>query len=720
MFDQNGQPFTGAPVTFSVASGGGTVSGATATTATGGTARPTQWVLGQTAGPNTLVARSTGLPDLTFSATATPGAVTRLLLTAGGTSSDVGVVAPTFTVRVADAFSNVVAEAGRVITVTTPTTGVALAGTSATTDTTGTARFTALVLRGTAGAVTLRFGSGTLPAADATITLRPGAPATVTSTAFTAFSSGVALTTAPTARLVDESGNPAPRAGVQVTVAATSPAYTVTNGTATTDSTGLAAFPNFTVAGPVGSFSLSVTPAGGTALTRTATMSAGPSSRVVIRPPAPTTATSGTALSPAPVLQLVDAQGNEATAPSRAVRVTVASSTGGTAFLSSDTVRTDANGRATFTGLAIVAPAGTVTLRFTALGGDGSAVTMPVTVSGGTVPAITLDSAQVSFSGTAYLASPSARTVGVSNAGTGTLSGLTASVATGAAWLAATLNQSTAPATLTLTPTITGLAAGTYSTTVTVSSTVAASVTLPVTLTLGAPSVGTVRYGTTTQNVYEVDLAASVQPPTTVTGSGGADLSGLPRTYTSRAPSVATVDSTGRVTGVANGQTFVILEVAGSTLVDSVLVNVTKGATQPVLRAAVLRYDLTSSSTVSYTLTLDLRGRSLTGANLSVTWPFDFFTGFLAFSSFSPNTALGGALSVNSTLAAGNGVLRLGIASSTPLTGVVTLGTLTMTVPTSRAGRSGRLSLLGTELLDGSLADFTTAASLLTYQLVVR
>lgn len=721
MLDQNDKPFAGAEVTFSVTSGGGTVTGERATTGADGTARVGQWVLGQTAGANGLVARSSGLSDLSFTATAAPGPVARLVLASGGPAADVGATAPAFAIQVADQFNNVVPEAGRTVTVATSATGVTLSGTSATTDATGTARFAALVLRGPAGAVTLRFSSGTLPALDAPITLRPGAVATVTSSAFTTFASGVPLTTAPTARLVDESGNAVSRAGVPVTVAAANPAaYPVTNGTATTDSSGVATFPNLSVAGPVGSFTVTITPAGGTALARTATMTAGPSARVVVRSTAPTTGTSGVALSPAPVLQLTDAQGNEATAPSRAIRVAVASSTGGTAILSRDTVRTDALGRATFTGLEIVAAAGTVTLRFTALGADTAGVTLPITLSAGTTPVIARDSAQVSFSGTAFLASPAARTVRVTNGGVGTLGGLAASVGAGAPWLAATLDGTTAPATLTLTPTITGLAAGTYSATVTISGAAAASVTLPVTLTLAAPPVATVRYGTATQNVHELDVAGAVQPPSTVAGPAGEDLSALARTYTSRAPSVATVDATGRITGVAEGQTFVTLAVAGTTLMDSVLVNVTKGATQPVLRATVLRYDLTSSSTVTYALTLDLRGRSLTAANLSVTWPSDVFTGFLSFSSFTPGTGLGSALTVNSTLATSNGVLRLGIATGTPLTGAVSLGTMTMTVPSGRTGRSGRLSLLGTDLLDGSLADFTTATSLLTYQLVVR
>ena len=68
--DNLGQPVEGVIVTFSVTSGGGTVTGATAVTNAQGIATVGSWVLGDP-GDNTLVATVSGLPSVTFTAVAT-------------------------------------------------------------------------------------------------------------------------------------------------------------------------------------------------------------------------------------------------------------------------------------------------------------------------------------------------------------------------------------------------------------------------------------------------------------------------------------------------------------------------------------------------------------------------------------------------------------------------------------------------------------------------
>jgi hypothetical protein len=71
--DANDNPVEGIAVTFAVASGGGSVTGASATTNASGIAMVGSWTLGTTAGENTLTATSTGLTGspLTFTATGT-------------------------------------------------------------------------------------------------------------------------------------------------------------------------------------------------------------------------------------------------------------------------------------------------------------------------------------------------------------------------------------------------------------------------------------------------------------------------------------------------------------------------------------------------------------------------------------------------------------------------------------------------------------------------
>jgi hypothetical protein len=69
--DQKGAPVAGAVVTFTVTAGGGTVTGATATSNASGVATVGAWTLGTAPGANTLTAQSGSLPAVTFSACGT-------------------------------------------------------------------------------------------------------------------------------------------------------------------------------------------------------------------------------------------------------------------------------------------------------------------------------------------------------------------------------------------------------------------------------------------------------------------------------------------------------------------------------------------------------------------------------------------------------------------------------------------------------------------------
>ncbi len=84
--DAQGRPRVGVMVTFTVASGGGTVTGSPATTDADGLARPTSWRLGPSPGANTLTVTAPDVPPLTFRATGlAPGAptLTRTVLLSG-------------------------------------------------------------------------------------------------------------------------------------------------------------------------------------------------------------------------------------------------------------------------------------------------------------------------------------------------------------------------------------------------------------------------------------------------------------------------------------------------------------------------------------------------------------------------------------------------------------------------------------------------------------
>lgn len=125
-------------------------------------------------------------------------------------------------------------------------------------------------------------------------------------------------------------------------------------------------------------------------------------------------------------------------------------------------------------GLTTLPPAITVTL---------------IVIDASAAPSLQLSTSVLALS-TAIGTSPAAQTVQVLNAGGGTISGLSLSIAYGAGatgWLSTSaLSGGTVPATLTIRPVTTGLAAGSYSATVTVSGTNVASKTLTVALTVTA------------------------------------------------------------------------------------------------------------------------------------------------------------------------------------------------------------------------------------------
>ncbi|MBL8996099.1 MAG: Ig-like domain-containing protein [Gemmatimonadetes bacterium] len=142
------------------------------------------------------------------------------------------------------------------------------------------------------------------------------------------------------------------------------------------------------------------------------------------------------------------------------------------------------------TGLVTAVAPGTVAITASTGADSGSAV---ITVAPpAPSPVIGLAPTALAFDVVAGSPSPAAQQVAVTNTGTGTLSGLSATVTygTGATgWLASALDGTTAPATLTVTPATGALAAGTYTADVTVASSVpgVAPASVGVTLTVRAP-----------------------------------------------------------------------------------------------------------------------------------------------------------------------------------------------------------------------------------------
>src|SRR5207249_3252735 len=242
--DANGNPVGGVSVTFAVASGGGTVTPTTSvTTGANGIAAVTSWILGPTAGPNSLTATASGLTGspVTFTATGTTGAASSITLNAGNNQSATAgtTVATPASVIVRDANGNPVA--GVSVTFAVASGGGTVSPTApVTTNASGIAAVTSWTLGPTAGPNSL----------TATATGLAGSPVTFTATgtagaaATLAKSSGDNLTGQVATRLqtphivLVSDANSNPVAGVTVTWAAASGGGSVDPAASTTDVNG--------------------------------------------------------------------------------------------------------------------------------------------------------------------------------------------------------------------------------------------------------------------------------------------------------------------------------------------------------------------------------------------------------------------------------------------------------------------------------------------------
>lgn len=137
--DQNGSPMSGAPVSFSVVSGGGSVSGATVVTDGSGIATVGSWTLGPVTGANVLSASSGTLTSVAFTATSTAGAAASVARNGGDnqTATAGSAVAIPPSVLVKDANGNV--KPGASVTFAVVSGGGTITGATAVTNASGVA-----------------------------------------------------------------------------------------------------------------------------------------------------------------------------------------------------------------------------------------------------------------------------------------------------------------------------------------------------------------------------------------------------------------------------------------------------------------------------------------------------------------------------------------------------------------------------------------------------
>lgn len=262
-----GAAIPGAPVTFTVGVGGGSVTLPMATTDAQGEATTT-WRLGPTAGTQTVAAAlATGsLATITFSATATPdNPVVLVSLGGDGQVGPAGVALPVRpSVAVRDSFGNGIPGIPIAFAVTAGG-GIVVGPSVRATDDMGVAAVGDWIL-GPGGANELLAAAGgvTLTGNPATFTATsfpPGAPASIVVTDGDGQTglAGYPLNIAPGVRVLDAAGNPVQ--GVGVTFAVTSGGGSVAGPSSTTDLTGLARPGSWSI--QLGSNTLSATAAPG-------------------------------------------------------------------------------------------------------------------------------------------------------------------------------------------------------------------------------------------------------------------------------------------------------------------------------------------------------------------------------------------------------------------------------------------------------------------------
>jgi hypothetical protein len=370
--DGGGNAVPGVAVSWVIGAGGGSVTPATSTTDAAGQATAA-WTLGGTPGPNnTVSAVVSGIGVVEFSATAKAGAPARLSVRTQPSPNAVSGVALAQqpVIQLLDAGGNEATQGGVAVTVAINSGGGTLGGTlTRATDANGRATFTDLVISGAPGTRTLKFSASGFAAVT---------------------SAQITLAAAPTVTTITSDSPDPSRTGDAVTVQFTvsSASGTPTGSVQVKDGgdtcTG-------TLSGGQGSCSLTLNTTGDRTLTATYTgtngfgssndtephtVEAPPPPVLSLATPPPSEATSGLPLDPQPVVQLKTGDGDDlATA---GVTVTVAIQDGGP-LAGSVTAVTDAQGRATFSGLTITGDPGTRTLDFSAPGFVGVS-SSPITV----------------------------------------------------------------------------------------------------------------------------------------------------------------------------------------------------------------------------------------------------------------------------------------------------------------------------------------------------
>jgi adhesin/invasin len=350
--DAGGNPVSGASVTFA-ASAGSNVVGGTKTTDANGLAAPDGWQLGNAAQNYTLTATVGSLSAVVFTATARPGTVAQVAISAGNNQS--AVVGRTVTtepaVRVSDALNNPIAGVEVLFEVVSG--GGTAVGRRPVTNAQGIATVGGWTLGDDIGANSLRAtvqAAGTITGNPVIFnaTATPGTPTSITAISSTNQTAtvGTLVPVAPSVVIRDNRGNPV--SGITVSFSIGSGNGTVQNGTVVTSNAGIATVGGWTLGTIAGAQTLIARIANLPDVVFSATATAGAASVVQINSTqnlGNVVVAAGQGAASLPSVRVTDAAGN----PIAGVQVTFALGNNNSGTISGETQTTNASGVATLT-----------------------------------------------------------------------------------------------------------------------------------------------------------------------------------------------------------------------------------------------------------------------------------------------------------------------------------------------------------------------------------
>ena len=457
------------------------------------------------------------------------------------------------------------------------------------------------------------------------------------------------------------------------------------------------------VAAKVGTATITAT-SGTVSASIVVTVSVGPAAALGVRTQ-PLGTTVGTPLSTQPVVEIRDGAGN--LVPTATTAVTVAIASGGGLITGTTTINA-AGGVATFTNLAVLGTAGTRALAFSATG-LARVTTSDFARSPSATPLLVIDTTTVALSAPAGRTSQVV-TLGVKNGGAAPLTDVTLSppvydAGQPSGWLTVTASGVAPPLVLTLQASAATLPPGSYRAVVQVIAPAASNTPVAITVTLTVSPSTVITYGDASQKLRILDIGTAYTPSVSARDGSGQSVPIGTATFTSRATSVATVDGQGKITAVGEGTTWVVVQVEAASTVDSVFVTVPRSATGPVLRSNLSTFLVKANDITFVDVLLDARQTAVGAATVAVG-----YTTATAVFGFNVTFTVPAGPPVPVASSPTAGVIRVSVASVTPLSGQTALLRLRVVTPTS--GLSGVITLTVTDIVapDGSdLAAVTTS-----------